>query len=300
MITKKTMLCKIHQFLFYKYKVPSKPEKLKPEPMYIFKDGEIPCGLCESRPVAIEKRGLCKSCYLRLRYTNDLIPLPRKEEDKRKERAKNGLIKRYGPGILDDFELLKKNPAWTLERLGEKYGFSREYARQAYKFIIGHKYGEDLKNKSKLLKVEIGCANDPRHKVADYKKGNSNIRKSAESELLFYQECESKGFKIDIPCKKEVDIKVNGYWVDVKSAHTPILYPEAKTPYLRIGISEKQRNKSDFIAFYHSIKKSFYIIPRLEFLKNKSKFIYIPTKKSPKKNSGMRYEKYKDAWQLLA
>ena len=47
-----------------------------------------------------------------------------------KEQFKQNLLKKYGIGILEDFELAKNNPTITQTSIGKKYGFTREYARQ--------------------------------------------------------------------------------------------------------------------------------------------------------------------------
>ena len=52
--------------------------------------------------------------------------------------------------------------------------------------------------------------NDPRHKVAEYA-DNGYVKKAAEIELLFFQECQKRNIIVEIPCSQEVDIKTNGF-----------------------------------------------------------------------------------------
>lgn len=303
---KKSLLCeKCH--LTYRaigvpelsYKQKDKPAITKKRTPSILKPGQRYCIQCNLRPVAIKKRGLCNNCYAALRVKGLLPPLPKKTLSESNWYQRQSLIKRYGKNIIKDFEQLKNNYGWTLERLGEKYGFTREYARQAYEFVFDEKYTEKIEHFKEVRSNDIEtCPNDPRHKFADYKRNGSNVWKSAKTEKMFFDECEKRNLNPQILCTRTIDIKVNGHLIDVKSSFTASLFGlGSKTPYMRFGISKKQRKKCDFIACYHGLKKVFFIIPKEAM--TKSNMIYISKEQSDYCNARNRYWEYKDAWHLL-
>lgn len=147
------------------------------------------------------------------------------------------IVDKYGAEILDDFELLETRPFWNLVDIGSKYGFTREYARQIYNKLYNTGYMKLKKAKTAELEKRIVCRNDPRYKVAEYKKYNH--KKGAEAELLFYNKCKELGFVVALLCDTIIDIKVNGYYVDVKSCYSPKKpSPKMKDGYYPFVISE--------------------------------------------------------------
>ena len=256
--------------------------------------------MCEINPIKYQRRNLCEKCYYKAWRNGALEPIPKKTNRKY---LTNNLVKKYGADILDDFKMLKKNPAWTLERLGKKHGFSRERARQLFEVVFGKPYTSSSIKKSKMLKKDIGCVNDPRYKYAEYKRnwGNSckSTRwKSAVTEKMFFDRCEEMGLTIEVPCGSKIDIKINGYWVDVKSCFAQSFTSKGqKTPHRRFGITSEQSKKCDFIACYHGGEKAFFIIPKKEFCGGHG--IYISEVNTNWGGSKNRYWEYKNAWHLL-
>ena len=253
------------------------------------------CIACKDKPIHIKKRKLCVNCYQRTRKYNGLPVILKKELEKHK---RNRLVEKYGSKIIDDFNMLGKNPAWTLITIGEKYGFTREYARQLCPTVLGDTYGNILKNKMVDYKKDTGCPNDPRHKFAEYERNGSNCWKSAKTEKMFFDECVRRGFDIEVLCNSKIDIKINGYLVDVKSCFSTLQPSKSNTtPYRRFKISKTQIKECDFLACYHGGEKTFFIIPRKEFPSCLG--LYISEVTTDYYNSKNRYWEYKDAWNLL-
>ena len=212
------------------------------------------------------------------------------------QKSTKKLVKKYGKEFLVDFHDLEKKPFWNLVDIGNKYGFSREYARQIYKSLYHKPYRPIRTKKTKKMK-ELSCVHDPRRKYADYKKNNGNVWKSAKTEKMFFDECEKRGFKIEIPCSKSIDIKINNHLIDVKSCFKSKHYsPLVKTKYLRFSISKHQFENANFVACYHSVEELFFIIPTGWI---QSMTIYISESKSHHYNAKNRYWEFRDAWRLL-
>ena len=154
-----------------------------------------PYGICEEcldRPVWNQKRCLCQPCYGRWYRETQVKPklikptlLKIKPKSSKKVKlhkpghsvmwCRKRAIERYGPDIINDLKAIKTRQYWTLTQVGEKYGFSREYARQLFKRLFGKDATIYIKQKSTARKKDVSslrCNNDPRHKVADYKPGS--------------------------------------------------------------------------------------------------------------------------------
>lgn len=210
------------------------------------------------------------------------------------------ILKKYGKDIFKDFKNVKNVPFHTLTDIGEKYGFSREYARQTYEFIYQSKYKEAIKQKAKLIE-ETQCVNNPKRKVADFKRGSS-VHNGAIFEKLFMEECEAMGLDVNIPCDSVADIIVNGFVIDVKgSFKTQMTSVKGNVKYHKFRISKEQREICDFFACYHGTKETFFIIPNKEkgFKFKKQRMIYISKKKTNYYSSKNRYHKYENRFDLL-
>lgn len=252
------------------------------------------CIKCNKKKIHIQKRKLCESCYHKARRKRELLPLSKKS----KRAIKKTLSKKYGSKIITDFNNLNKKQFWNLSNISKKFGFTRERARQIYIILYDAPYSPTMIAKTKKRNDYMGCTNDPRYKVAEYKKGNNPVWKSAKTEKMFFDECNKKKINTEFPCKKEIDIKSNGYFVDIKSAFSPKHFsPNNKIKYFHFGISKIQKNNCDFLACYHGKEKKFFIIPKKEF-KNVTS-IYISETPSTYHNAKNRYWEYKDAWHLL-
>ena len=188
--------------------------------------------------------------------------------------------------------------------LEDKYGITKERIRQLHKSLYGKPYSPIKKRKTQeRAENETSCINDPRRKYADYKRGNTSIWKGVKTEKMFFDECERRGLNPEILCSRAIDIKINGYLIDVKSAYRPFkMNRDSKSANLfrRYAFRKKQRDKCDFFACWHDGEKNFFIIPKEEIKKNLSNCIYISNTKSDHYNSKNRYWEYKDAFNLLA
>jgi len=208
---------------------------------------------------------------------------------------------RDGVDILKDLRKSRNNPYFTLTQIGEKYGFSREYACQLYALIYKDRFRIDPNKKKKGKEKEITCVHNPKRKVADYKQSGF-IYQGAVTEKLFMCRCELLGLSIEIPCSSEVDIIVNGYSVDVKTSKSSNqTSTRSKTKYSHFQISKDQRELCHFFACYSEITNDWYIIPNEEQGKKfkKSRFIYIAQVASRYHNAKNKYLKFKNRFDLL-
>jgi AraC-like DNA-binding protein len=267
------------------------------------------CVACNSMPINVKKWGLCNNCYRKKQRADHKKnpPWMRLPYEHRLSRV----IKKYGPEIEDDINLLKTNPFYTLEAVGEKYGFTREYARQLFKRVTGTPYTSKFKKKRLLLKEEkasMDCYNDPRHKAAEYQPG-SLVGNGAIAEKLVLEKCEQLGYVVEIPCKQgPFDLIINGFKIDVKSANvkSSVLTKKAKNKGKKgrlYYIFHTRKNQHDIVSFYicyGAPTKVFYILPKCMVSEygviipadNKT---YRPSFNPKRKD----YEKYREAWEIL-
>jgi len=214
-------------------------------------------------------------------------------------RLRRGLVEKHGDVFLTDLESLDTVQFWNLTEMGKKYGITREYVRQIYKKINKKPFGPVKKRKTKKRNEEMSCVNDPRYKAAEYDP-RSAVGKGAVGEKLFYEECVQRGFKIDLLCDRAVDIKINGFYVDVKysmaTGATNMRSPRQLHSY---GISKKQCKFVDFFACYHPQTSSFFIVPNRWKNSNKAKTIYIPEEPSSYYCAKNAVFEFQNAWHLL-
>jgi len=267
------------------------------------------CIWCHNEPIKTKKNSLGAKCQL-LFYKHGTLDYTKASrvrktyytkkiwtETGRKATTIKNLINNHGIEILHDIILLSQKPFWNLTELAKKYGFSRERARQIHLKLTGKAFQATKTKTRKRTGRDIGCPHDPRYKVAEYSDGGY-LKKAARIELLFLRECQKRDIPVEIPCTQEVDIKVNGFWVDVKSCHKLCVTGRGqRTKYRKFRVSKKQMIKAKYIACYHKDRSSFYIIPTDDVPKGRD--IYIGETATHHPNSKDRYEKYKDAWHLL-
>lgn len=249
------------------------------------------CLSCLNNPIYNKKRHLCKKCYYKFYYKNH-IKYQVKTKEQRQVLFIKKLYKKYGQKIINDFKSLKTKPFWNLIDIGNKYNFSTEYARQIYNKLFQEPYNIARIKKTKTINEEISCINDPRRKVAEYRSGK--VRIGAVAELLFFKKCIELGFKTQILCNKSVDIKINDYLIEIKSASVAIKTTKTNNhSYYIFILSEEQRRIANFVACYIYPQKQFYIIPSKSL---KGNTIYILSDYYTKRN---RYLEYRNAWRLL-
>ncbi len=211
-------------------------------------------------------------------------------------------IEKYGPGFLTDMERLKVDYSYTLQMAGAKYGVTREAIRKQFNRFWGVKYTAYTKEKSAKYHSavqETGCANDPRHKVAEYAPGAT--LEGAKSELAVANKCRELGYTVESPCGTNVDLSVNGFKVEVKRASKSV-QPDKKgtSRYFHFHTNLRQTSEADFYVCEAVANNAFYILPSAvvsadHFFIRDSKTPYSGSYK-PKR---VDYEQFRDAWGLL-
>jgi hypothetical protein len=262
-------------------------------------DGKCLC--CNDKEIKYIKRALCENCYRTLYHRGELHYYPLDE---------NRLtLTHYPQEMINDFKSLTPDSATNLTRLSEKYGFTRERARQLYEKINGFKFTA-IKNvrvaKAAERRSQLSILKrDPRHKVASYKEGSGIYRGSlAEKKVLDI--CNALGYEVrPFMDGLTIDLIVNGHNVEIKSSYKASFMSEgSRTPYYRFRLGEGQRI-ADFVVCYAAPANNFFVIPNSEWPRGES--LYIPTKNRREwdlKNHHFditnKYYAYLEAWHLLA
>jgi len=262
------------------------------------------CVACEVAPVHVRKWLLCRNCYSKCRkegYIKDMPIFPKPS------RSRDSMIRKYGQEIVSDFEKLADIHCGSLTTIGEKYGFTRERARQIFEILFGFKYKVFVSNRAATLKnrkrAEYIKRKDPREKIKRYADGLP--KKGAEGEARVFNICSSLNYEIKAYAEDaSIDLVINGFLVDVKTAYkTTVTGRSSRTPLYHFQRSDKQASADFFICHAVPINK-FFIIPQSQW--GKTKHIYIPEKKvmtwegcCGKQTRVSRWYQYEDAWGLL-
>ena len=259
------------------------------------------CKECGFREIFNKERDLCQACYMRF-YRKK--PTFKKTPASKKARIIRRLRKKYGIQFIKDIKALKTQQYLSLHAVGVKYGLTRERVRQIFKKIYNESYGKYETKKAKERKESEAtvCVNDPRRKVADYKK-DSDVYKGALAEKLFMEQCESLGFNVEIPCGKSFDIIINGFIVDVKSCTSARKMSDKNTgEYYNFSARSHQRTKCDFFACYIVERDVFYIIPNPDkgVVFEKARSFYISKEKTDYYNSKNAHHEHKNMFSYLA
>jgi hypothetical protein len=265
---------------------------------FIFDKDNI-CIACEKRPIYIKKRGLCRTCYAWAIRNNALSSFPIDKERLPSKTVGNpgSTLVKYGQEILKDYERLMVDGQYTLDHIGRKYGFSRERARQIFEKIYGFKYTVAVNKKSHDRKAARYLkSRDPRLKALRYKEG-SNVLKGAQTESRVFEICNRLGYEITPYEGREIDLVINGYNVEIKSAHKTYCTCPKKTTkqYYHVWLLPSQQSKADFVAVHIVPENKFYVYPREAFKSD----IYIPQVDSTYYNARNKHRKYLEAWNLL-
>lgn len=245
-------------------------------------------------------------------YASDVID---HEEQTRHVRVpfQERLVKRYGPNIIKDLNLLTSKPFLTLQDIAKKYGISREYMRVIFNKFHGMKYTVFLKEKLLIRQQErdnMKCVIHPNEKQIVYDQTADNIKKNIESQVELLKKC--KELHLEVKFEKNKHNKkaspytvfiINGKRVLAKSAAN---ISQDKTRYLsyyHINWGRNKRQNFDFTICYIQPIKTFYIIPK-DFLPESSKSIYIRNGEprrilKKQRNVAEEIEQYREAWHLL-
>ncbi len=259
------------------------------------------CWLCDIRPIDMELKPLCHSCYSLCRKKRVLHIFPTvNSENKTIIKA----IDKYGDGFRDDMDLLRSGGT-TLAKVGNKYGLTRERIRQVYPKFFGEKYTEvthcrKVANKVKKEKLyEEKMRFDNRLNRA---KKNCPTYTGIVAENLFRNKCESLGYKVKMMNGNHLyDAEVNGIPVDIKSNTESAIFVKCKSrqKYYHFNTTDKQKGAVKFFPVFLFDENSWYILP--VGLLNKIKTYYIP-KYDIEYAGSHKYrdiQKYREAWHLL-
>jgi hypothetical protein len=183
----------------------------------------------------------------------------------------------------------------TLEVIGNKYNLTRERVRQIYEKYTGFHYTVIVRQRSferKRRKLnEIELRRNPTNKVDTYRNGFP--LKGAIGEKKVLDICNNLNYKVTSYGNKTLDLVINGYGVDVKSAYKSYRYNKNYSlEHYHFHLLESQK-KADFIICYAVPINKFFIIPSSEF--PKSQAIFIPDRRTKRG----KYWKYLEAWHLL-
>ena len=188
--------------------------------------------------------------------------------------------KKYGSNALKQFDKMISDPETTLADVGRHFGFSREYARQAYKTLYGKPYTK-AHQKKKSIRREIS------------KSKRRNPVPEVPSTII--SKLASLGFKPEFSGESSsYIITVNGYRILLRSSSNPV--KKGKQFFFQISLNRSQNNRDfDFIIclLRDQSGSAFYVIPEAEPVGSS---ISLP---GPKKAKGKKYGKYLDAWHLI-
>jgi hypothetical protein len=225
----------------------------------------------------------------------------------RRERFNQRLSGRYGEEILSSLNDLSVGRV-TLQEAGDRHGITREYVRQIFKESKGFSYTAVKNIKSDNFRrdkeASVSAKKDPRYKVSAYPVG-SNVHKGALAENRVLEICSSLGFDVEpFHSGRQVDLVINGYKVEIKSAYKSLLtHPRGKTPLYHFSLLESQ-NIVDFIICCAVPIGRFFIIPKDEY--PPCGHLYIPEKchrewDTPHAHiiAHNKYYQYLEAWHLL-
>ena len=206
------------------------------------------------------------------------------------------------PGIRKQFGIMFKNPYWTLKRVAEQYGFSREYARQLFQQISGLGARDLIALRKRQKREDMACVYDPRYKVAEYQEGT--IKNGAIAEKIVFERCEVLGFDVKPSVDRAYDLEINDFRVDVKSSwKAGSRGGQAVSKYYSFSLSIKQQKMCDFLICLIMPLKISYIVPRIEFPDFTGKPAHIHIRSTPTNQGGypdkQKWFQYREAWHLL-
>ncbi|MGD9157107.1 MAG: hypothetical protein PVG39_01750 [Desulfobacteraceae bacterium] len=189
---------------------------------------------------------------------------------------------KYGKGAVDTFKKLAHEPENTLADVGRHFGFTREYARQAYFIIFGKSYTKTHEKKVKVRRENRQNIEVPNEPPEIFKKVSAKMKTlGLESEYIYDN--------------KKLRISVNGYRASIRFCTRPFVI--GKKQYYRI-IFDCCEVKRDFDFCVCVLKKEdkdiYYIIP--SGVLPKRSIALCPDVKEEKS----KYSRFKEAWNFLS
>jgi len=251
------------------------------------------CIRCGEKEERVKTRHLCLSCYGIVRNRGEVMLYPKEDVFAKK------LSQKYGNGIIQDFLRVAVSPDLGLSDVADKYGFSRERARQIYLELFNEPYTNSKHNKSITRATRANHAkHDLALRPARYK---GNILKGVSSEFIVEQICRSLGYSVVANNHgSTIDLIINGKNVEVKSSHQVTITIRGGCGFYRFHCRKKQRDCADFFILHIVPEGRFFIVSHTETLKE---WVYVrpinARKKWRKKTIVGEIEKYANAWHLL-
>lgn len=188
---------------------------------------------------------------------------------------------KYGSCAVEKFKTMIEDPDTSLADVGRYFGFSREYARQAYMTLNGKPYTETLERKRTIKKNRKG---------RDTKK---NPVPGVISDII--TKLTSIGYKPEFMSPgSSYWISVNNYTILLRSASSPV--KTGKQFYFQLSLSKNHiKWEYDFCIciLKYEPEDVFYIIPSDELTG------YSMSLPASENADGKKYGKYLEAWHLL-
>lgn len=251
------------------------------------------CKHCNTGEISNKSRGLCRKCQDYLRYHNRLDEYPKADLSTERLREK------YGNEIVSDLKLCMYDLNSSLSKIGRKYNFSREQARQFFNNLFGGKiYRASRKELKLMLDTNRKIAQfNPINKAEKTKEGGF-IRLGAQTKAVVYSKLLSLGLDTSYPLKlTSYSLITNGFKIE---ARTGCLYScnVGNGKYYRAIFSHPKIRTVDFAVAYIPDTKDFYVIPS-KLVKGKHIYIRINPRKRKANKKDIDYNKYRNAWYLL-
>lgn len=260
------------------------------------------CLCCKDLEATNIQRQLCLKCYNSLRLSRCLEFFP-------KDRSRLTTHK-HSPEVIEAYKGLMTDSNATLKMLGERFGYTRERARQVFESIFGYKFTTIVKKRSNERKERLAhirlLKRDPRYKIEHSSNPDCLIHRGALAEKKVLEICEVYGYEVKAYTPDtSIDMVINGYKVDVKAAYcSGTLSPAQRTNYYHFQRRDSQRI-ADFIICYAAPINKFFVIPNAIY--PKYNHLYIPEKAIMEWNTGMAHQvrrskwyQYLEAWNLLS
>jgi len=265
------------------------------------------CSYCETNPVQMKRRPLCKECYRELHKVGLLNEFPLMEANKQ---FRASLIEKYGKEILTDFNDLLKQSDISMVDISKKHGFTKEYARQLFEKIFKFHFTvikkQRTEQRKRKLELDRQLRKNPCAKIERFKAGDNNIYKGALAEKKVYDICNVLGYEIKpYTPGQTIDLVINNYMVDIKSCYSPALTSKGRTTkQFHFKIADTQREIADFIICYAATINKFFVIPIGVFPNCND--LYVPEKpenfwvcNGDNRHSKSHWYQYLEAWHLL-
>lgn len=261
------------------------------------------CLCCKESEATNIQRQLCTQCYSSLRYADCLEFYP-------KDRSKL-TVHKYSDEVISAYRELLANKDLSLKDIGQRFGYTRERARQVFEAIFGFKFTVVVKKRVTERKNRIDefriIKRNPRYKIEHSSNPDCLLHRGALAEKMVLEICELYGYEVKAYCPDlSIDMVINDYLVDVKAAYrTTITSATSKTPHFHFHRSESQR-KADFIICYAAPINKFFIIPGSVFPNRNH--LYIPEKAimewiglgNAHQVRRSKWYQYLEAWNLLS